>query len=72
MVLTNTLAIPPEHQFDQLTVLSIAPLLARTIQGGLRGRVGPIAVLLTPAAGASRLTGDAGAYYARLRTPSGR
>ncbi len=32
MVLTNTLAIPPEHQFDQLTVLSIAPLLARTIQ----------------------------------------
>ena len=31
VVLTNTLAIPPEHQFDQLTVLSIAPLLARAI-----------------------------------------
>ncbi len=31
VVLTNTLAIPPEHRFDQLTVLSIAPLLARAI-----------------------------------------
>jgi ribose-phosphate pyrophosphokinase len=31
VVLTNTLHIPREHQFDQLTVLSIAPLLARAI-----------------------------------------
>ncbi len=31
VVLTNTLPIPPEHQFPQLTVLSIAPLLARAI-----------------------------------------
>ncbi len=31
VVLTNTLPIPPEHQFEQLTVLSIAPLLARAI-----------------------------------------
>ena len=31
VVLTNTLAIPPEHQFEQLTVLSIAPLIAKAI-----------------------------------------
>jgi len=31
VVLTNTLPIPTEHQFPQLTVLSIAPLLARAI-----------------------------------------
>ncbi|WP_370531412.1 ribose-phosphate diphosphokinase [Nakamurella sp. PAMC28650] len=31
VVLTNTLPIPPEHHFPQLTVLSIAPLLARAI-----------------------------------------
>ena len=32
VVLTNTLPIPPEKQFDKLTVLSIAPLLARAIR----------------------------------------
>ena len=31
VVLTNTLPIPPERRFDQLTVLSIAPMLARAI-----------------------------------------
>ncbi|GAA1996905.1 ribose-phosphate diphosphokinase [Nakamurella flavida] len=31
VVLTNTLAIPPAHRFEQLTVLSIAPLLAQAI-----------------------------------------
>jgi ribose-phosphate pyrophosphokinase len=31
VVLTNTLPIPEEKQFDKLTVLSIAPLLARAI-----------------------------------------
>jgi len=31
VVMTNTLAIPPAHQFDQLTVLSIAPLIAKAI-----------------------------------------
>ena len=31
VVLTNTLAIPSEHRFPQLTVLSIAPLLAKAI-----------------------------------------
>ncbi|GAA3200804.1 ribose-phosphate diphosphokinase [Actinocorallia longicatena] len=31
VVLTNTLPIPDEKQFDKLTVLSIAPLLARAI-----------------------------------------
>ncbi len=31
VVLTNTLAIPPSHQFEQLTVLSIAPLIAKAI-----------------------------------------
>ena len=31
VVLTNTLAIPPAHQFEQLTVLSIAPLIAKAI-----------------------------------------
>jgi len=32
VVLTNTLPIPPEKQLDKLTVLSIAPLLARAIR----------------------------------------
>ena len=31
VVMTNTLAIPPAHQFEQLTVLSIAPLIAKAI-----------------------------------------
>ena len=31
VVVTNTLPIPAEKQFDKLTVLSIAPLLARAI-----------------------------------------
>jgi len=32
IVITNTLPIPPEQQFDKLTVLSIAPLIARAIR----------------------------------------
>jgi ribose-phosphate pyrophosphokinase len=32
VVVTNTLPIPPERQFDSLTVLSIAPLIARAIR----------------------------------------
>ncbi len=32
VIVTNTLPIPPEKQFDCLTVLSIAPLLAQTIR----------------------------------------
>ncbi|MFZ2529512.1 MAG: ribose-phosphate diphosphokinase [Rhodococcus sp. (in: high G+C Gram-positive bacteria)] len=32
VIVTNTLPIPPEKQFDALTVLSIAPLLAQTIR----------------------------------------
>ncbi len=32
MVVTNTLPIAPEKQFDKLTVLSIAPLLAKAIK----------------------------------------
>jgi ribose-phosphate pyrophosphokinase len=32
MVVTNTLPLPPEKQLDKLTVLSIAPLLARAIR----------------------------------------
>lgn len=32
VIATNTLPIPPEKQFEQLTVLSIAPLLARAIR----------------------------------------
>jgi ribose-phosphate pyrophosphokinase len=31
VVLTNTLPIPQESRFDKLTVLSIAPLIARAI-----------------------------------------
>ena len=31
VVLTNTLAIPPEHEFPQLTVLSVAPLIGQAI-----------------------------------------
>jgi ribose-phosphate pyrophosphokinase len=32
VVVTNSIALPPEKQFDKLTVLSIAPLLGETIQ----------------------------------------
>jgi len=32
IVVTNTIALPPEKRFEKLTVLSIAPLLAETIQ----------------------------------------
>jgi ribose-phosphate pyrophosphokinase len=32
VVITNTLPTPPDRQFDKLTVLSIAPLLARAIK----------------------------------------
>jgi ribose-phosphate pyrophosphokinase len=31
VIVTNTLPLPPERRFDQLTVLSIAPLIARAI-----------------------------------------
>jgi ribose-phosphate pyrophosphokinase len=31
VVITNTLPIPPERRFEKLTVLSIAPLIARAI-----------------------------------------
>ncbi len=32
VIATDTLPIPPEKHFEQLTVLSIAPLLAQTIR----------------------------------------
>ncbi|MBK8868248.1 MAG: ribose-phosphate diphosphokinase [Dermatophilaceae bacterium] len=32
VIVTDTLPIPPDHQFDKLTVLSIAPLISRAIQ----------------------------------------
>ena len=32
VVVTNTLPIPEDRRFDKLTVLSIAPLLARAIR----------------------------------------
>jgi ribose-phosphate pyrophosphokinase len=32
VVVTNTLPVPPESQFDKLTLLSIAPLVARAIR----------------------------------------
>ena len=32
VVVTNTLPVPPENQFDKLTVLTIAPLLAQAIK----------------------------------------
>lgn len=32
VIVTNTLPIPPEKQFDKLTTLSIAPMLARAIR----------------------------------------
>lgn len=32
VVVTDTLPVPPAHQFENLTVLSIAPLIARAIQ----------------------------------------
>ena len=31
VIVTNTLPIPEERRFDQLTILSIAPLLAKAI-----------------------------------------
>ncbi len=32
VIITNTLPVPPERQFDKLTTLSIAPLVARAIR----------------------------------------
>jgi ribose-phosphate pyrophosphokinase len=32
LVITNTVPLPPEKQLDKITVLSIAPLLARAIR----------------------------------------
>ena len=32
VVVTNTLPIPPDKQFDKLTVLSVAPILAAAIR----------------------------------------
>jgi ribose-phosphate pyrophosphokinase len=32
VIVTNTLPIRPEQEFDKLTVLSIAPLLAKAIK----------------------------------------
>ena len=32
VVVTNTLPVPPERQFDKLTTLSIAPLISRAIR----------------------------------------
>jgi ribose-phosphate pyrophosphokinase len=32
IVVTNTLPLPPEHQLDKITVLTIAPLIARAIR----------------------------------------
>jgi ribose-phosphate pyrophosphokinase len=32
LIVTNTLPLPPEKQLDKITVLSIAPLLARAIR----------------------------------------
>ena len=32
VIVTDTLPIPPDHTFDKLTVLSIAPLISRAIQ----------------------------------------
>jgi ribose-phosphate pyrophosphokinase len=32
VIVTNTLPIPGERRFDSLTVLSIAPLIARAIR----------------------------------------
>ena len=32
VVVTNTLPLPPEHRFDKLTVLSIAPLISQAIR----------------------------------------
>ena len=40
VIVTNTLPIPDEQQFDKLTVLSIAPLISPGDPRGLRGRLG--------------------------------
>jgi ribose-phosphate pyrophosphokinase len=32
VIITNTLPIRPEQQFDKLTVISIAPMIARAIK----------------------------------------
>ena len=32
VIVTNTLPVPTEHQFDKLTTLSIAPLICRAIR----------------------------------------
>ena len=40
IIITNTLPVPEEKRFDKLTVLSIAPLLARAISEVIQRRLG--------------------------------
>ena len=40
VIITNTLPLRPEQRFDKLTVLSIAPMIARAIKEVFSGRLG--------------------------------
>jgi ribose-phosphate pyrophosphokinase len=51
VVVTNTIALPPEKRLDKITVLSVAPLLAETVQ---RIHAGASVVTAYRAAAASR------------------
>ncbi len=44
VIVTNTLPIPDDKRFPKLTVLSIAPLIARADPRGLRRRLGHLPV----------------------------
>ena len=44
VVVTNTLPMTPEREFDKLTQLSIAPLVCARDPRGLRGRLGHLDV----------------------------
>ena len=39
VIVTNTLPLGPDKQFDKLEVLSVAPVIARAIRGGVRGQL---------------------------------
>ena len=53
VIVTNTLPIREDLVIPKLTVLSIAPLIAKADPGGLRGRLGHVAVRRRVAAGPS-------------------
>ena len=75
VVVTNTLPIAAEQQFDKLTCLSIAPLISPGDPRGLRGRLGHLDVRRSRVGDSARNEQecrDAGDRVARTAEPAKR